>query len=243
VRNIPTARSICLATSLVEGRTVRRCGPSGISQIALQRVALIFTLAAAVTVLATGAAQAQSIPVITNSGDVQGNSADSNGVISFKGIPYAAPPVGQLRWRAPQPAPQHTRVLGAMSFGNSCLATPTPPNAPQLVGPSPTPQSEDCLTLNVWTPSLPVPSDATLKPVMVWIHGGGFQFGSSASPTYDGSILAAQGVLVVSMNYRLGVFGHLATPQLDQESGTSGMCGIPKKHSHWRGSLLQDVSE
>jgi len=187
------------------------------------RIASTLALAAAtVAVLATGAAQAQSIPVMTTSGDVQGNSPDVNEVTSFKGIPYAAPPVGRLRWRAPQPALQHGRVLATMAYGNACVAAFRTQGA---AVPSP-PQSEDCLTLNVWTPALPVRAMNTPKPVMLWIHGGGFEFGSSASATYDGSVLAAQGVVVVSINYRLGVFGFLATSQLDGESGTSGMWGL-----------------
>jgi len=187
------------------------------------RIASTLALAAAtVAILATGAAQAQSIPVMTTSGDVQGNSPDMNEVTSFKGVPYAAPPVGPLRWRAPQPAPQHDRVLATMAYGNACVAAFRTQGAP---APSP-PQSEDCLTLNVWTPALPVRASDTPKPVMLWIHGGGFEFGSSASATYDGSVLAAQGVVVVSINYRLGVFGFLATPQLDGESATSGMWGL-----------------
>ncbi len=173
-----------------------------------------------------GTAEAQRAPIATTSGDVRGSPADPNGVASFKGIPYAAPPVGPLRWRAPQPVPRRAEALGATAFGNSCVATPTPPGMPQLVRPPPTPQSEDCLTLNVWTPALPVRSGDVPKPVMVWIYGGGFQFGSSAEPRYDGSTLAAQGVVVVSMNYRVGALGFLATPQLDGESGASGMWGL-----------------
>ncbi len=182
--------------------------------------------AASATIPAMGAAEAQRAPIATTSGDVQGSPADSNGVASFKGIPYAAPPVGPLRWRAPQPVPRRAEALSATAFGNSCVATPTPPGMPQFVRPPPTPQGEDCLTLNVWTAALPVRSGDAPKPVMVWIYGGGFQFGSSAEPRYDGSTLAAQGVVVVSMNYRVGALGFLATPQLDGESGASGMWGL-----------------
>ena len=144
---------------------------------------------------------------------VQGNAADANGVTSFKGIPYAAPPVGALRWRPPAPAPFFNGVLGAFSFGAPCISP---------FAPSPA-QSEDCLTLNVWTPSL---NPGALKPVMVWLHGGGFQFDSSANPTYDGASLASHDVVVVSLNYRLGVLGFLADAQLDAEQGTSGNYGL-----------------
>ncbi len=144
---------------------------------------------------------------------MQGNPPDANGVVSFKGIPYAAPPVGPLRWRAPQPAQPRTGVLDASNFGASCIAALAPNPA----------QSEDCLTLNVWTPS---PAPAVPKAVMVWIYGGGFQFGSSSEPRYDGSSLAAHDVVVVSLNYRVGVLGFLADKQLDAEAGTSGNYGL-----------------
>jgi len=167
----------------------------------------------AVVVLAAGAAHAQSPPVLTTLGYVQGNSADSNGVTSFKGIPFAAPPVGPLRWRAPQPAPHYSGVLSTRAYGATCLAA---------FQPSPT-QSEDCLTANVWTPDI---TPATLKPVMVWIYGGGFQYGSSDTAVLDGSHLANDDVVVVTFNYRVGVMGFLATSQLDAESGTSGNWGL-----------------
>lgn len=154
--------------------------------------------------------------VSTTSGTFQGALPDGNGITSFKGIPYAAPPTGQLRWRPPQPAKLASGVRQALQFGNDCISSPGPlQNSPN--------QSEDCLTLNVWTPRL---SGSAPKPVMVWLHGGGFQFGTSATPTYDGSLLAAQDVVVVSLNYRLGVFGFLATQQFDDESGSSGAWGL-----------------
>ncbi len=140
--------------------------------------------------------------------------------MSFKGVAYAAPPVGALRWRPPQPAPSIVGVQSATQFGNVCIsATPVSPDTSDETYQ----QSEDCLTLNVWTPEI---SSSAAKPVMVWIHGGGFEFGSSADPTYDGSLLATHDVVVVSMNYRLGVFGFLASPQLDAESGSSGAWGF-----------------
>jgi para-nitrobenzyl esterase len=136
-------------------------------------------------------------------------------VHSYKGIPYAAAPTGNLRWKAPQPAKPWNGVLVAKTFPANC------PQMPLLPGP----QSEDCLGLNVWTPT----RSATARlPVMVWIHGGGFQIGSSAQSVYDGEPLAAQGVVVVSLNYRMGVFGFLAHPALSKESpqGASGNYGL-----------------
>lgn len=136
-------------------------------------------------------------------------------VRSYKGIPYAAAPVGDLRWKAPQPAKPWKGIRVAKSFSPMC---------PQFAF-IPGPQSEDCLTVNVWTPA----HAATDKlPVMVWIHGGGFLIGASSQSVYDGEPLAAQGVVVVSLNYRLGVFGFLAHPALSRESpqGVSGNYGL-----------------
>ena len=164
--------------------------------------------------VAMGAAQAQSLPVTTTSGVVQGNTADANGVTSFRGIPFAAPPVGPLRWRAPAPVVPASGTRGAFSYGPACIAA---------LAPNPNTQSEDCLTVNVWTPDL---NPATPKAVMVWIYGGGFQFGASSDPRYDGSHLAAHDVVVVSLNYRVGVLGFLADAQLDAEAGTSGNYGL-----------------
>ena len=169
--------------------------------------------------MATGAAWAQPAPVSTTTGWVQGIAPNAQGVTAFKGIPYAAPPTGPLRWRPPQPMPPWAGIRTAASFGSACLAAPAPGSAPVASSS----QSEDCLTVNVWTPA---PDGGAAKPVMVWLHGGGFQFGSSASSTYDGSNLAARGVVVVSLNYRLGVFGFLAHPAFDQEAGGSGAYGL-----------------
>lgn len=191
-----------------------------------------------------GSAATLSPPVVTTtSGTFQGIAPDANGVVSFKGVPYAAPPVGPLRWRSPQPVKALPGIRPAVSFGNACLAAPGPfANLPNTAT---VPQSEDCLNLNVWTQSLPPGTSSTARqgntravagtapaasaaprPVMVWLHGGGFQFGTSADPTYDGSQLASRGVVVVSLNYRLGVFGFLASSGLDAESGPSGDWGL-----------------
>jgi para-nitrobenzyl esterase len=136
-------------------------------------------------------------------------------VRSYRGIPYAAPPTGDLRWKPPQPAKPWSGVRVANAFPINC------PQMPLLPGP----QSEDCLGLNVWTPAR---SSADKLPVMVWIHGGGFVIGASSQTAYDGEPLAAQGVVVVSINYRLGVLGFLAHPALSKESaqGVSGNYGL-----------------
>ena len=158
--------------------------------------------------------------VTITSGSLTGNPADASGVISFKGIPYAAAPVGDLRWKEPQPLQSWSGVRDATDFGARCWA------ATAFGGPVTTADtSEDCLYLNVWSGA--ETRNAKL-PVMVWIHGGGFQFASSSDALYDGSALARKDVLVVSMNYRLGVLGFLSRPDLDAESNghKSGMYGI-----------------
>lgn len=136
--------------------------------------------------------------VRTQEGQVRGNTA--NGVTSFKGIPYAAPPVGVLRWREPQPVKPWSKILDATKFGPSCMQTDD------------LPKSEDCLTLNLWRPA----NASSRLPVMVWIYGGALAHGNT--PQYPGDALARQGVIVVSMNYRMGRFGFFAHPALTAES-------------------------
>lgn len=130
-------------------------------------------------------------------------------VIAYKGIPYAAAPTGDLRWRPPQPVKRWSGVRRADAYGAICEQKY---NA-QDNGVGPLPMSEDCLTLNVFAPT-----DARKLPVMFWIHGGGFVNGSSTAPLYDGSALARQGVVVVTINYRLGRFGFFAHPALTAEA-------------------------
>lgn len=133
-------------------------------------------------------------------------------VHAFLGIPYAAPPVGELRWKRPAPPARWSGVRKAVDFGARCMQGPI---YSDMVFRDPGP-SEDCLNLNVWIPA----QAATKKlPVMVWIYGGGFQAGSTSEPRQDGQFLAQRGVVVVSMNYRLGVFGFFAMPELAAESG------------------------
>ena len=154
--------------------------------------------------------------VTLSDGPIRGIPRDDSGVLAFKGIPYAAPPVGDLRWRSPQPPNRWSDVRDVTQFGHSALSSVPRPAA--------TEKSEDCLTLNVWTAAAQADE---ARPVMLWIHGGGFQFGSSASPLYDGARLAQRGVVLVSFNYRLAVFGFLALDELDGEGGTaSGNFGL-----------------
>ena len=133
------------------------------------------------------------------------------GVASFKGLPYASPPIGSLRWRAPQPPPVRPEILTADRYGPACLQPPIPgePERDRV--------SEDCLTVNVFRPF----EVNTPLPVMVWIHGGSFVTGAGGDPLYDGSRLAQEGVIVVTFNYRLGPFGWFAHPALAQD-GSDG---------------------
>ncbi|HXP86966.1 MAG TPA: carboxylesterase family protein [Bryobacteraceae bacterium] len=153
--------------------------------------------------------------VAIDSGRIQGVIA--SGVTAFKGVPYAAPPVGALRWKPPQPVAHWDTVRSATDYGSPC---PQPPILERMWGIRYEKQSEDCLTLNVWTAAR---AAQERRPVMLWIHGGDFIAGSSGGPaataaSTDGSVLARQGVVVVSLNYRLGPFGFLALPALSHES-------------------------
>jgi para-nitrobenzyl esterase len=152
-------------------------------------------------VAALGFAQSPP-PAATESGPVQG--VVENGLTVYKGIPFAAPPVGDLRWRAPQPAAKWTAVRAADKFG------PDPYQGDGKNG-----VSEDCLYLNVWTPAK---SPGEKLPVLVWIYGGGFSFGSTSTPVHNGEHLARKGVVLVSINYRVGPLGFLAHPELSAES-------------------------
>ena len=168
-------------------------------------------LAGATSVRTVAFSQAQPAVVRVDSGDVQGVVDDE--VESFKGIPFAAPPVGDLRWRPPR-APAHwTGVRQAKEFGPDCMQGrfgPPPSAAGANAPPAP---SEDCLYLNVWRPAS---SSARNLPVMVWIYGGGFVGGSSASSNTSGVGFARQGVILVAMNYRVGRFGFFAHPALSR---------------------------
>jgi para-nitrobenzyl esterase len=157
------------------------------------------------------AVQAAAAPNVVriDSGELEGVVAED--VASFKGVPYAAPPVGELRWRAPQPVKAWAGVRKADKVGALCMQKINPTDN----GVGPPPASEDCLNLDVYAP---VGKTAAKLPVMFWIHGGGYVNGSGTAALYDGSELAKQGVVVVSINYRLGRFGFFAHPALTGEN-------------------------
>ncbi len=169
---------------------------------------------------------AQTQPVRTANGLVSG-VAIGHGLEVFKGIPFAAPPVGNLRWRPPQPAADWQGVLKADKFGAPCMQPPSP----ERLGPwtrvflSKLQPSENCLYLNIWATAH---QPKTPRPVMVWIYGGGFTSGAGSVRIYDGAALARKGVVVVNFNYRLGSFGLLAYPGLTKESPhhSSGNYGL-----------------
>lgn len=147
----------------------------------------------------------------TADGTVQGSA--SNGVVAFKGIPFAAPPVGALRWRPPQPVAAWSGMRQTTSFVHDCMQT-NGPNSGLTVTPS-----EDCLYLNVWRPQN---SNGKNLPVMVWIYGGAYVTGGTSMPHYDGTQFAKEGVVLVTLNYRLGRFGFFAHPALTAAAAQSG---------------------
>jgi para-nitrobenzyl esterase len=158
------------------------------------------------------AAAAETRPQVRiRTGLLQGVTEANSSVAAYKGIPYAKPPTGDLRWRPPVPATAWEGVRDAREFGSACLQPPPQPTSLYYDGMAST--SEACLTLNVW-----IPTGARGLPVMVWIHGGSLVGGSSSEPMYDGVRIAQQGVVFVSINYRLGLVGYLAHPALSAES-------------------------
>jgi para-nitrobenzyl esterase len=152
-------------------------------------------------------------------GDVEGQMEGELRI--FKGIPYALPPVGSARWRRPSPMPRWIGVKKVTEYGAACWQPK--PTLSTIYTRNPMPMSEDCLTLNIWTPI-----HANDAPVFFWIYGGALVGGASREETYDGARIAARGVIVVSINYRLGVLGWLAHPELSKESplGISGNYGL-----------------
>lgn len=152
--------------------------------------------------------------VKTESGVVEGVAAPSAGVRVFRGIPFAAPPIGNLRWKAPQPLKAWNGVRKATEFGPRCMQAPIYSDM-IFRDRADKPMGEDCLYLNVWTPAKSAHDGLA---VMLWFYGGGFQAGSSSEPRYDGENFATKGIIVVSVNYRLGVFGFLSHPELTKES-------------------------
>ena len=167
--------------------------------------------------------------ISTPQGPVQGATTDHPEIFNFKGLPYAAPPVGDLRWAAPQPAPYWREIRAADSFGDRCMQIDNVEGGffdrlidghglglvksflikRTVAAQNPSPMSEDCLYLNVRSGNL---DGAAKQPVMVWIHGGGHQFGSGDFSYYQSNGLVEKGVVLVTINYRLGVFGYMAHP-------------------------------
>jgi len=178
-------------------------------------------LACAALILAT---PALADPVVKSSagalrGKVEGKAE------AYLGIPYAAPPVGEARWREPKPVAAWTGERDATRYGADCYQSSPGPFGPytaEFIAGGPV--SEDCLTLNIWKPA----GKAKGLPVFVFIHGGAFQGGAGSLPIYNGSRLAPRGAVVITLNYRVGVFGFLAHPGLNAESAhkTSGNYGL-----------------
>lgn len=165
-------------------------------------------------------ARSQDAPVVSSSaGSVRGEAAGSVNI--FRGIPYARPPVGELRWRPPLPAPRWRDVRDATQYGAACMQPPSRDGS--IYYNTHAAMSEDCLFLNVWTPA-----NAHNAPVLVWIHGGSLAGGAGSEEMYDGTRFAERGVIVVSINYRLGALGYMAHPDLSAESrrNISGNYGL-----------------
>ena len=164
--------------------------------------------------------------ISVDGGEISGVKSTSSEVVAYKGIPFAAPPVGDLRWKAPQPVISWQGVKKCDAFGPSPMqAKPVPfmVYTSEFLIPA-APISEDCLYLNVWTKA----HKGDKKPVFVWIYGGGFSSGGTGVPIYDGEAMAKKGIIFVSANYRVGVFGFLAHPELTKESpnNASGNYGL-----------------
>jgi len=184
------------------------CEAAALRLIVARRVSALILAMFAVMIAAPALAQTARF----TEGAVAGSA--QNGIARFLGIPYAAPPVGPLRWAKPQPPRRWAGVRQAASFAPACRQT-----AAWITER----QSEDCLYLNIWAP---IQSGKTRLPVMVWIHGGGFFGGSGAQTLYDGTRLVRRGVIVVTLNYRLGIFGFFAHPELTQRDHISGNQGL-----------------
>jgi para-nitrobenzyl esterase len=181
--------------------------------------------AVAILLLAFACTAGAEIPVEVkiDSGSLKGTTGASPEVRLFAGIPFAAPPTGENRWKAPQPVTRWNGVRDAIDFAPRCMQGGGGP--PREGAPPPPPTSEDCLYLNVWTTA---ESADAKQPVMVWIYGGGFTGGAGSQAMYNGENLAKKGAVVVTLNYRLGGFGFFAHPELASESGhnASGNYGV-----------------
>jgi para-nitrobenzyl esterase len=180
------------------------------------RAAAFATVAA---IVLTGARSAASLQI--EGGQIVDAAPDATGIRVFKGIPYAAPAVGELRWKAPQPVQPWNGLRSVAEWGPRCVQSDRLGD----LDPLNKRMDEDCLYLNVWTPAT---SSSQSLPVMVWIHGGSNLNGAGSQPEFDGSHLASKGVVIVTINYRVDVFGFLAHPELTKESGTnsSGNYGL-----------------
>ena len=178
-------------------------------------ISRVFLLALGLAAL-SGPAWSEGGVADVSGGRIQGSVEGD--LVVYKGVPFAAPPVGKLRWREPQPVNSWSGVRAATMFSRACTQPITP-----FMPPGQTP-GEDCLYLNVWAPAKP---PASPLPVMVWIHGGAFTTGGAAAPFFDGTHFAHRGVVLVSINYRLGALGFLVHPQLSKEAGNpSGNYGL-----------------
>jgi para-nitrobenzyl esterase len=195
-----------------------------LNEALMKRLALL-ALVATVTLSISRSSAMAAEQVRIDAGLVEGvTGAVKPSVRIFKGIPFAAPPVGENRWRAPQPVARWNAAFKADAFGPSCIASGGTGRggrggAPATSAPRQPPASEDCLTLNVWT-SATRPNDR--RPVMLWVYGGGFTGGSGGMQWYDGEDLAAKGPVIVTFNYRLGAFGFFSHPELAKEAGHAG---------------------
>ncbi len=178
---------------------------------------LLFISASGSAVLSPKAASAPSRNVVNiDGGQVSGVPSDTLGVLVFKGLPYAAPPIGNLRWRGPQPVVPWHDVRTADKFGANCPQIPLRTNSLFYAGAQHSDKtSEDCLFLNVWTAAQ---SSKERRPVLLWIHDGGYMYGDGSKPVYNGEALSKKGLVVVTINYRLSVLAALAHPELSQES-------------------------
>ena len=193
---------------------------------AMRRSLLLVFLCCASTAFAAAASPAAADPAgpapqaVLSTGAVRGQALPAGGAV-FRGLPYAQPPIGTLRWREPQPVPAWTGVRDALESRPPCAQSSAGWNAKEAAA-----SREDCLYLDVWTPEWPARAK---RPVMVWLHGGGNSGGAGGSdPLYDGTRLVARGVVLVIVDYRLGVFGFFAHPELTRESAhhASGNYGL-----------------
>jgi para-nitrobenzyl esterase len=182
---------------------------SGVMIPAMHRIVIVSLLLTAPALPATSAAD----PIRVEQGKLTGAAGSSAEVRVYKGIPYAAPPVADLRWAPPKPAADWQGVRQAISFGHACLQTPYAKESLYYMDAEP--MGEDCLNLNIWTAAK---SNNEKRPVMVWIHGGALTRGSGSIPTYNGEMFAKKGVVLVTINYRLGVLGFFSHPELTAES-------------------------